>query len=225
MKPLYQLLIYGVVGFAFMFVIAKILGKKQIAQLDFLDYIIGISLGSIAAEMAFDTTRPIWYYLVGMALFALLDLLCSLLGRKSNFFKKIFIGQPLILVADGKLQYRTLNRSKLSLNEFLAMCRAKGYFDLDQIAYCILETSGSLSVLPKGGDSPATKQDVGVDSPKAALSKDVVMDGQIVGACLAQLGKDEEWLFAKLDEPPKAVKQIALATYHPDEDRMSVHYK
>ena len=211
MKPLYQLLIYGAVAFAFMFVIAKILGKKQIAQLDFLDYIIGISLGSIAAEMAFDTTRPIWYYLVGMALFAALDLLFSLLGRKSNFFKKIFVGRPLILVADGKLQYRNVQRSKLSLNEFLAMLRAQGYFDLDEVAYCILETSGNLSVLPKEAGG--------------ALSKDVVMDGQIVEACLEQLGRDRDWLLAKLDTDLKGIKQIALATYHEGEDSLTVHRK
>ena len=211
MKPVYQLLIYGAVAFAFMFVIAKILGKKQIAQLDFLDYIIGISLGSIAAEMAFDTTRPIWYYLVGMALFAMLDLLFSLLGRKSNFFKRIVVGRPLILVAEGRLQYSNVQRSKLSLNEFLAMLRSKGYFDLDQVAYCMLETSGNLSVLPK--------------EEGTSLSKDVVMDGQIVGACLEQLGRDQDWLLGKLGTDMEGVKRIALATYHPETDGISVHPK
>lgn len=224
MNALYKVLLYSVVGFAFLFVLAKILGKKQIAQLDFLDYIIGISLGSIAADMAFDIERPIWYYLVAMAVFAVLDLLCSVLGRKNNFFKRIFVGKPLILIENGRLNYRNLNKSKLSLNEFLSLCREKGYFDLDDIAFCIFETSGKLSVLPKEGRQPATACDVGVVSHAPAdLSKDVVMDGRIVPSCLAQLGKDEGWLLAQLEGVD--IKDIALAYYVADEDVIRIHRK
>lgn len=219
-----KLLLYSAVGFVFLFIIAKLLGKKQIAQLDFLDYIIGISLGSIAADMAFDIERPIWYYLVGMAVFALLDLVCSLLGRNNNFFKRVFVGKPLILIADGRLDYRNLRRSKLSLNEFLSLCREKGYFDLDDIAYCIFETSGKLSILPQTPAATATALDVGAptDTP-AGLSKDVVMDGRIVQRCLQQLGKDEQWLYAKLGGA--RVRDIAIAYYVEKEDAIRIHYK
>lgn len=224
MTALYKLLIYSVVGFAFLFVIAKILGKKQIAQLDFLDYTIGISLGSIAADMAFDIERPIWHFLVGMAVFAVLDLMCSVLGRKNNFFKRIFVGKPLILMENGRLNYRNLNKSKLSLNEFLSLCREKGYFDLDDIAYCIFETSGKLSVLPKDGREAAKALDVGVVcNTRAQLSKDVVMDGRVVDSCLAQLGKDEAWLKERLGDID--IKDIALAYYVAEEDVIRVHPK
>ena len=219
-----KLLLYSTAGFAFLFVIAKVLGKKQIAQLDFLDYIIGISLGSIAADMAFDIERPIWYYLVGMAVFALLDLVCSLLGRKNNFFKRIFVGKPLILIEDGRLNYKKLTRSKLSLNEFLSLCREKGYFNLDDVAYCIFETSGKLSILPKQYAATATAQDVGAaDGRSAKLSKDVVMDGQIIYRCLQQMGKDEQWLRDKLGGA--SIKSIAMAYYVEEEDAVHIHYK
>ena len=220
----YKVLIYSVVGFAFLFVIAKVLGKKQIAQLDFMDYIIGISLGSIAADMAFDIERPMWYYLVGMAIFALLDLLCSVLGRKNNFFKRIFVGKPLILIENGRLNYRNLNRSKLSINEFMSLCREKGFFNLDDVAYCIFETSGKLSVLPKSGREAATAEDVGkASAAPAELSKDVVMDGKVVDACLAQLGRDKDWLLEKLGDVN--IKDIALAYYLSDTDRLVIHRK
>lgn len=223
-ETILKLLLYSVVGFGFMFVIAKILGKKQIAQLDFLDYIIGISLGSIAADMAFDIERPIWYYLIGMAVFAVLDLLCSVLGRNNNFFKRLFVGKPIIIVADGRLDYGALKKSKLSINEFLSLCREKGYFDMDAMAYCIFETSGKLSVLPKEGYGPATAMDVGVVSnSKAQLSKDVVMDGEIVYKCLEQMGKDEDWLYEKLQGAN--IKNIAIAYYVEDSDSIRIHYK
>ena len=221
-----QLLLNGVVSFLAMFLIAKILGKKQIAQLDFVDYIIGISIGSIAAEMAFDTQRPWWHYLVGMAIFAVLDLVFGFLARKSRLCKKLFVGSPLILMEEGKLVYRNLKRSKLSLSEFKSLCREKGYFDLEDIAYCMLETGGKLSVLPKPQKAAATAVDVGVcPLERAKLSKDVVEDGYVVKACLVQLGKDEDWLYGRLGvQNQKEVRRIALATYDEEEDRMRVHY-
>lgn len=219
-----KLLLYSTVGFLFMFVIAKILGKKQIAQLDFLDYIIGISLGSIAADMAFDIERPIWYYLVGMAVFAGLDLLCSLLGRNNVFFRRVFVGKPLILFDDGRLDYRNLKRSKLTINEFLSLCREKGYFDLEDIAYCIFETSGKLSILPKAAVAPATARDVGVQpADKASLSKDLILDGKIIPSCLQQLGKDQDWLYDKLQGAN--VRSIALAYYVAEGDFVRIHFK
>jgi len=224
LTALWKVLLYSGVGFAFLFVIAKILGKKQIAQLDFLDYIIGISLGSIAADMAFDIERPIWYYLVAMAIFAVLDLMCSVLGRKNNFFKRIFVGKPLILIENGRLNYRNLNKSKLSLNEFMSLCREKGYFNLDDVAFCIFETSGKLSVLPKAGREAARAMDVGVTpTAPADLSKDVIMDGRVVDACLEQLGKDKAWLMSRLEGVE--VKDIAIGYYLPQEDRLVLHRK
>lgn len=225
MTAIVKLLIYSITAFAYLFIIAKILGKKQIAQLDFMDYIVGISLGSIAADMAFDIDTPIWYFLVGMTIFALMDLLFSILGRKLNFFKKLFVGRPIILIQDGKLNYKNLQRSKLSINEFLAMCREKGFFDIDDIAFCLLETSGKLSVLPKSFATPTTVQDVGVSKPQASLSKDVIMDGQVVEACLTQLAKDREWLMQKLGADADNIANIALAFYDSEQDRLHIHYK
>ena len=122
--------------------------------------------------------------------------------------------------------YRNLKRSKLSMSEFKSLCREKGYFDLEDIAYCMLETGGKLSVLPKPQKAAATAVDVGVcPLERAKLSKDVVEDGYVVKACLVQLGKDEDWLYGRLGvQNQKEVRRIALATYDEDTDRMRVHY-
>ena len=226
MNPVLHVIVYSISSFLFLFVVTKLMGKKQIAQLSFLDYVIGISLGSIAAEMATDPERPYYHFFIAMAIYLVLDISLTLLARKGTLLKKIIRGRPLILVEQGKINYRNLMRSKLDINDLLALCRAKGYFDLRTVAYVIFETSGDVSILPTAEAAPARSVEVGGTPSSPALSKDVVVDGNVVDGALDQIGKTREWLFARLGaKDEKDVKSIALATYYDDTDELTVHDK
>ena len=225
MDPILHVVVFSVGSFLFLFVVTKIMGKKQIAQLSFLDYVIGISLGSIAAEMATDPDRPFYHFFIAMGIYLILDVLLSLIARKGAVLKKFLRGRPLILVEKGKINYRNLTRSKLDINDLLSLCRAKGYFDLRDVAYVIFETSGDVSVLPSPRAVNAKSEDLGVTPPFPELSKDVVEDGKIVQRALEEIGKDKEWLLARLDLSEEGVERIALATYYRDGDELCVHFK
>ena len=124
MNEIVKLLLMSFGSVAYLFIISKLMGKKQIAQLEFIDYVMGISIGSISADMATDLSdSPFWYYLVAMAVFFLFDYFVSILGRKGSFFKRFFKGKPITIIYDGKLLYPMLKKSKLDVNEVLAMCR------------------------------------------------------------------------------------------------------
>ncbi len=221
-----KVILNSTMAFFFLFIIAKIMGKKQIAQLDFIDYIIGISLGSIAAQMAFDTELPFYYFLIAMAMFALLDIILSLLGRKAMFLKKIVVGRPVALIEEGKLIYKNIQKTKLSINEFLSLCREAGYFDISDIAYCFFETSGKLSVLPKSEAMPIVAKDLNIKLPESSLSTELILDGKIVDAALAKIAKSREWLYQKINvENDEAIKNIALVLYDEDNDKFFVHPK
>lgn len=229
MNPVLRVVVFSVSSFLFLFVITKIMGKKQIAQLSFLDYVIGISLGSIAAEMSTDPDRPFYHFFIAMAIYLVLDLILTFLARKAIFLKKFVRGRPIILIEEGKIRYENLTRSKLDINDLLAMCRAKGYFDLRSVAYCIFETSGEVSILPAKTAVVAKSVEVGAMPPDPSLSKDVIEDGTLIEHALRQIGKDENWLKARLgvqgtsrDEP---FKKIALATYYAENDELRVHLK
>ncbi|NCA68337.1 MAG: DUF421 domain-containing protein [Clostridia bacterium] len=216
----------SVISFFFLFIIAKIMGKKQIAQLDFIDYIIGISLGSIAAQMSFDTEIPFYYFLIAMAVFALLEIGVSLIGRKSMFLKNVIIGKPVILVEDGKLLYKNIKKTKLTINEFLSLCREKDYFNINDIAYCIFETSGKISVLPKSGATPVVAENLDIKLPEATLSSDLILDGKVVDAALEDLNKSIDWLYDKLNiRDEQQISEIALATYDENKNVFYVHPK
>lgn len=224
---IYWLFINSFTSFWFLFIISKILGKKQIAQLEFIDYAVGISLGSIAAEWAFADDRPFYYYAVAMAMFFILAFLVALVGRKSSFFKRLFKGKPVTLIYEGQILYKGLNKSKIDVNDLLSMLREKGFFDPNDVAYAIFETSGQLSVLPKGAQKPVVIEDIDTQKIKqASLTNVLVVDGMISKSGLNEIDKDTAWLLKHLQITDKTdLRNIILATYDEDNHKLNVHYK
>ena len=223
---IYWLFINSFTSFWFLFIISKILGKKQIAQLEFIDYAVGISLGSIAAEWAFSDDRPFYYYAVAMAMFFVLAFLVAIIGRKSSFFKRLFKGKPVTLIYEGQILSDSLDKSKIDVNDLLSMLREKGYFDPNDVAYAIFETSGQLSVLPKGSQKPVVIEDIDKRKiKKSSLTDVLVVDGMISRSVLNEIGKTTSWLLKKLQiKEERELKNIILATYD-ENDQLNVHYK
>ena len=226
-KPIFWVLINAVVSFVYLFIISKILGKKQIAQLEFIDYAVGISLGSIAAEMATDTETPFYYYLISMTIFFALALLVAVFGRKNTFLKRLLKGKPSTLIYEGKIQYDELKKCNIDVNDLLSMLREKDYFDINDVAYAIFEPSGELSVLPKGNQKPVVLEDVNRDAiEQASLSNVLVVDGVISESGLSEANQNEQWLFKRLGiNNREDLKKIILATYDDKKDELNVHYK
>ena len=223
---IYWLFINSFTSFWFLFIISKILGKKQIAQLEFIDYAVGISLGSIAAEWAFSDDRPFYYYAVAMAMFFVLAFLVAIIGRKSSFFKRLFKGKPVTLIYEGQILSDSLDKSKIDVNDLLSMLREKGYFNPNDVAYAIFETSGQLSVLPKGSQKPVVIEDIDKRKiKKSSLTDVLVVDGMISRSGLNEIGKTTSWLLKKLQiKEERELKNIILATYD-ENDQLNVHYK
>ncbi len=211
---IYWVLINSVASFIFLFIISKLLGKKQIAQLEFIDYAVGISLGSIAADWAIANDEPFYYYLIAMAIFFILAWLVAIIGRKSTFLKRLFKGKPSTLIYEGKIEYKQLKKNKIDVNDLLSMLREKNYFDINDVAYAIFEPSGKLSVLPKGNQKPVVIEDVNKGAIKPSNLTDVlIVDGVISGSGLNRLNKDKQWLFKQLHlSSKKELKNIILAT-------------
>ncbi|MCI8555366.1 MAG: DUF421 domain-containing protein [Clostridia bacterium] len=224
---IYWVLINSVASFIFLFIISKLLGKKQIAQLEFIDYAVGISLGSIAADWAIANDEPFYYYLIAMAIFFILAWLVAIIGRKSTFLKRLFKGKPSTLIYEGKIEYKQLKKNKIDVNDLLSMLREKNYFDINDVAYAIFEPSGKLSVLPKGNQKPVVIEDVNKGAIKPSNLTDVlIVDGVISGSGLNRLNKDKQWLFKQLHlSSKKELKNIILATYDQAEKKVIVHYK
>ena len=226
MPEVIKVLLFSIGSIAFLFVLSKLLGKKQVAQLTFVDYVIGISLGSIAAEVATDTETPFYYYLIAMAIFFIFAILLSIVGRLTPWLKHILKGKPSTLIYNGKVQYNQLKRSHLDINDLLALCRERGYFDINNIAYAILETNGQLSVMPVGSEKPVVVSNFDIEVEQASLTNYLIVDGRVSFSGLSEINKDCNWLYKNLNINSKEdINQIILASYNEKLKKFDVHYK
>ena len=186
-------------SFVALFLIAKLAGHKQIAQLDFFDYITGISIGSIAAEMATELEEP-WKPLTAMVIYGGVTLLLSIITNKFPRSRKYISGTPTILMDHGKLYYENLKKAKLDLSEFMVMCRQQGYFDLTNIQTAFFEYNGKLTILPVRSQRPATPQDMNLAPEQELLFTELIMDGQVLEENLKRMGLELTWLNKQLEQ-------------------------
>lgn len=183
-----------------LFLLTKLMGQKQISQLSLFDYINGITIGSIAAEMATALEQDFWLPLTAMVIYTLFSLLIAVLERKSIKLNKFFVGNPNILLENGVLYEKNLRRAHLSVTEFLSQCRIGGFFNLSDIQCAILEPNGSISFLPKGDMRPVTPADMQIAAAPSTLLPNVIVDGEIFCANLHALGLNEAWLLKQLEK-------------------------
>lgn len=203
-------------SFAVLFLVAKFIGHKQIAQLDFFDYITGITLGSIAAEMATELEEP-WKPLTAMFLYGGVTLLLSIISNKFPRSRKYLNGSPTILMDNGKLFYKNLKKAKLDLSEFMVMCRQQGYFDLTNIQTAVFEYNGKLTILPVTSQRPATPKDLNVAPEQELLFTELIMDGRILEDNLKRMGLDLTWLDKQLKQHHvHSPKDVILAVCDPN---------
>ena len=208
---------------AILFVIAKIIGHKQVAQLEFFDYITGITIGSIAAELATTLDKPWWKPTVSMIVFGVITVILSVLTRKLPRSRKFINGTPTIVLNDGKLYRKNMKKAKLELSEFLLLCRQEGYFNLDDIQTAVYEYNGKLSILPVSTKRPLNPEDMKLSPPPENIGTEVIMDGRILGGNLRRRNLSKAWLQNELKaQGYQSAKQIFLGVCGKD-DRLTLY--
>lgn len=205
-------IVLSVVSLVVLFLLTKLMGYRQMSQMSLFDYVNGITIGSIAAELATnleDYHRP----LAAMIVYGLAAILLSLLTERSIRVRRFMNGKPLVLLHHGTLYEKNLKKAKIDLNEFLEQCRVSGYFDLSQLQAVILEGNGRLSFLPKAKERPTTPADLNLEPEEEDLTAVLVLDGHVMKHNLHHSGKNEKWLAAQLSALGFPVaKDVLLAT-------------
>lgn len=218
-----KVILTAVLSVVSLFVITKIMGHKQVAQLDFFDYISGITIGSIGAELATELESP-YRPLIALAVYGIASFLLNLLAHKTPRTRKYINGTPSILLNDGKLYRQNLKKAKLDLSEFMLLCREQGYFDLDEIQTAIFEHNGKLSILPKAANRPATPEDLKITAKATHIGVEIIMDGRIMGENLSRIGRNEVWLKKQLKtQGYNEVKDVFLGIYRTQEDKLTLY--
>ncbi|NCC87210.1 MAG: DUF421 domain-containing protein [Clostridia bacterium] len=208
-----QIIISSIVSIIVLFLLTKLMGNKQLSQLNMFDYITGITIGSIAAEMATDLEKNPLFPILAMAVYGVTAYLISVLCTKSVALRKIFAGRTILLYDGGKFYKNNFKKARIDLSDFLTLCRVDGYFDLSQIQTAILEHNGNISFLPICTQRPATPNDLNLSPEPDCLIANVIMDGHIMNTNLKIIGKSEDWLEKQLkSQGYKSAKEVYLAT-------------
>ncbi len=218
-----KVILTSLLSVAALFVITKIMGHKQVAQLDFFDYVSGITIGSIGAELATELEAP-EKPLIALVIYGLASLILNLITHKIPRTRKYINGTPTILMNGGKIFRKNLKKAKLDLSEFMLLCREQGFFDLDEIQTAIFEHNGKLSILPKAAKRPIVPEDLKITVKATHIGVEVIMDGRVMGENLSRMGRDANWLEKQLKlQGYKDAKKIFLAIYRPEEDKLKLY--
>ena len=220
-----KVILTSILSVATLFIITKIMGHKQVSQLDFFDYVSGITIGSIGAELATELEKP-YYPLIALCIYGAVSLLLNLITRNFPKSRKYINGTPTILFNDGKLYRKNLKKAKLDLSEFMLMCREMGYFDLSEIQTAIFEHNGKVSVLPKADSRPITPNDANITVSPSHIGIELIMDGRIIEENLYRSGRDEKWLEKQLKiQGFKKSEDIFLGVYYENSEKLSLYPK
>jgi len=179
--------------FAVIFIM-RMMGKKQIGELEPFELVIALMISDLATFPMEDIRIPILHAVIPIITLLFLQVSTSYFELKSESARKILTGTPSILIKDGKIDISELKYQRFNINDLLEELRLKGYFNLSDIQYAILETSGELSILPRTGQSNATKEDLNIPITQESLPVPLIMDGNINYKNLKLLEKDELWL-------------------------------
>lgn len=185
----------SLVSVIMMFIIAKLVGYRQISELSMYDYINSITLGSIAADLAISTDfEKALACFIAMIVYGAATLIFSYLAMRSKNARSVLVGSPIVLMEKGKLYKNSFKKAKLDMDEFLSMCRAAGYFDPSKLDTVLLEPSGKISIIPKSANRPLTPEDMNLPTQRERLCPNIIMDGEICISNLKDSGHDEVWL-------------------------------
>lgn len=220
---IFNVILTSLLSVVSLFIVTKIMGHKQVSQLDFFDYVCGITIGSIGAELATELESP-EKPLLALVLYGFSSLTLSLIAHKIPRARKYINGTPTILMNGDKLYRKNLKKAKLDLSEFMLLCREQGYFDLDEIQTAVFEHNGKLSVLPKSSSRPVTPKDLNITAQSTHIGTEVIMDGCIIGENLSRMGRDEIWLQKRIKaQGYKNTKEIFLGIYRKNEDTLTLY--
>lgn len=209
-------MVRSIIAFFTLLIFAKLLGKQQISQLTFFDYVLGITIGSIASELTVDLESRAWVHWVGLLCWAALGFLMEYITLKWRYAAKYIEGEPTIVIMNGKVMEDVLRKMKYRASDIIELLRNKDVFDLNEVDFAIIEPNGQLSVLRKPEYEPVTNKDLKISKKPSGISTELIYDGTLIEENLRQMNKDKQWLDKQLKSHGiKDLSDVFIATLNP----------
>ncbi|MFT8313348.1 MAG: DUF421 domain-containing protein [Clostridium sp.] len=195
---MFILMIRTIILYILLVIVMRVMGKRQIGELQPFELGITIIISDLASLPMQDTRIPIIHGVIPIVTLLFIEIIFSLLQLKIQAARLIISGKPSILINNGKVDIDVMRSQRLNMNDLLEEVRLKGYYNLQDIEFAILETSGQLSIIPKTELSNATKQDLNVKCKQDAIPVTLILDGVVNYKNLDIINRDEKWLMTTL---------------------------
>lgn len=188
----------AVIAFVVVLLMARWLNKEQLSQLTFYDWIVSITIGSIAANLATDPEGRTLEHVVVLVIFSAAAYLTGMITEKSRPLRKLIEGEPTVVIHNGRILEHNMAKLHYNLDNLLSQLRDKNVFNIEDVEFALLEGNGGLSVLLKSQKRPVTPADLNIPTSYEGMSSEIIVDGQVIYQNLKQNQLDEQWLIAEL---------------------------
>lgn len=195
---MFVVILRTVVLYGLVVITMRIMGKRQIGELQPYELAVAIMIADLAAVPMEDTGIPLLYGVIPIFLVLAVEVLLSILSMKSIRAREFINGRPSIVIRNGKLVLHELERLRLNINDVLEQLRIAGYPNIADVEFALLETNGKFSVLPKSQKRPLNPADLNIPTRYEGLSYPLVLDGRVEENHLREMGLTEEWLAGQL---------------------------
>lgn len=180
--------------------VIRLMGKRQIGELQPYELVITIMISDLAALPMQDSRLPLILGIIPIVTLLIINVIITEIQQKSIFFRKLVDGDPCILISDGKLNLSMVKKQRLTVDDILEEIREGGFLDIAEIQYAILENNGKVSIIPKASHDTVTKEDLGIDVKDPKIPMLLYIDGKTNKKAFNNLNKDISWLDKKLEE-------------------------
>lgn len=196
---------------AVLFLMTKFLGSKQISQLSFFEYISGITIGSVAAEVITGVDAKIMHGIIVLIIFGVVTFGVDVLSLKSKKFRDIAEGKSTVFIKDGKVMEDSLKKKFYSIDDLNTLLRKKNVFKMADVEFAVLEPNGELNVLLKKENQPITLKDLDIKAGNEKAPQTVIMDGKIINNALTEANKNQQWLDTELGKLGVMLDNVFMA--------------
>ena len=212
MPILFVVIIRSVISFFALLVLIRLIGKQQISQLNFFDYVLGITIGSIASTLSVQVNENMTATLAGMGVWTALAILLAYLGMHNVWVRKVVQGEATVVIENGKILEEHLRKIRIPIEELISELRTQGVFNISDVEFALFEPGGKLSIQKKSPKQPLTPEDMKLATQYAGLATNLIMDGVLLIDALKALKLSKAWLQHQLNKQRiENISDVSLA--------------
>jgi len=188
------------VAYFLLLFLTRIMGRKMISQITFFDFVVGVIVGSVAANLSVSQKKPIVSGITVLIVLALITVTLDFSHVKSLFIRKLTNPEPVTVVENGKIIEDNLLKTRLTIDNLMMLLREKNAYNIADVEFAMFETDGKLSVLKKSQKQAVTPSDLNISTTYAGVTKDIIIDGELMEDNLKNVMLNKDWLMGKLRE-------------------------